>query len=86
VTPGTLETAFSTRVLQAAQLMPVTLYCSILLSFLPVISIAFLPDCGHMHYASAPRPVRRSLHQFLQCRDQFIDHFVIALSDIPYHA
>ena len=29
VTPGTLETAFSTRALQAAQLMPVTLYCSI---------------------------------------------------------
>ena len=29
LTPGTLETAFSTLVLQAAQLMPVTLYCSI---------------------------------------------------------
>ena len=29
VTPGTLDTAFSTRALQAAQLMPVTLYCSI---------------------------------------------------------
>src|SRR5699024_7121440 len=29
VTPGTLETAFSTLALQAAQLMPVTLYCSI---------------------------------------------------------
>src|SRR5699024_4692646 len=29
VTPGTLETAFSTRALHAAQLMPVTLYCSI---------------------------------------------------------
>lgn len=29
VTPGTLDTAFSTRVLQAAQLIPVTLYCSI---------------------------------------------------------
>ena len=29
VTPSTLETAFSTRALQAAQLMPVTLYCSI---------------------------------------------------------
>ena len=30
VTPGTLDTAFSTRVLHAAQLMPVTVYCSIL--------------------------------------------------------
>ena len=29
MTPGTLETAFSTRALHAAQLMPVTLYCSI---------------------------------------------------------
>ena len=28
-TPGTLLTAFSTRAEQAAQLMPVTLYCSI---------------------------------------------------------
>jgi hypothetical protein len=31
VTPGTLETAFSTRVLQAAQLIPVTVYCFIVL-------------------------------------------------------
>ena len=29
VTPGTLETAFSTLALQAAQLIPVTVYCSI---------------------------------------------------------
>src|SRR5699024_9081825 len=29
VTPGTLDTAFSTRALHAAQLIPVTLYCSI---------------------------------------------------------
>ena len=29
VTPGTFDTAFSTRDEQAAQLMPVTLYCSI---------------------------------------------------------
>ena len=29
VTPGTLATAFSTRALQAAQLIPVTVYCSI---------------------------------------------------------
>ena len=32
VTPGTLPTAFSTRALQAAQLIPVTLYCSIFAS------------------------------------------------------
>ena len=38
VTPGTLDTAFSTRELQAAQLIPVTLYCSIVL---PPISLAF---------------------------------------------
>ena len=30
VTPGTFRTAFSTRALHAAQLMPVTLYCFIL--------------------------------------------------------
>ena len=30
VTPGTLDTAFSTRAEQAAQLIPVTLYCSII--------------------------------------------------------
>ena len=30
VTPGTLDTAFSTLALQAAQLMPVTLYCFII--------------------------------------------------------
>ena len=30
VTPGTAFTAFSTRAEQAAQLMPVTLYCSII--------------------------------------------------------
>ena len=30
VTPGTFDTAFSTRAEQAAQLMPVTLYCSIM--------------------------------------------------------
>ena len=34
VTPGTCETAFSTRALQAAQLIPVTVYCFIsLVSF-----------------------------------------------------
>ena len=32
VTPGTLDTAFSTWALQAAQLIPVTVYCSIFLS------------------------------------------------------
>ncbi|EDR48569.1 hypothetical protein DORFOR_00115 [Dorea formicigenerans ATCC 27755] len=30
VTPGTFDTAFSTLELQAAQLIPVTVYCSII--------------------------------------------------------
>ena len=38
VTPGTLDTAFSTRALHAAQLMPVTLYCSI--NITPISSIS----------------------------------------------
>ena len=38
VTPGTFPTAFSTRALQAAQLMPVTLYCSIALSLQDMLS------------------------------------------------
>ena len=40
LTPGTFETAFSTLLLQAAQLMPVTLYCSINmpLSFVVLVS------------------------------------------------
>jgi len=37
LTPGTFETAFSTLALQAAQLIPVTVYCSIFItSVLPV--------------------------------------------------
>ena len=39
VTPGTFDTAFSTRVWQAAQLIPVTLYCSIVC--LPFCSSGF---------------------------------------------
>ena len=42
VTPGTLETAFSTLALQAAQLIPATIYCSIIVLFSPVISIFIL--------------------------------------------
>jgi hypothetical protein len=39
-TPGTLDTAFSTRALQAAQLIPVTKYCSILnFAFLRLLNI-----------------------------------------------
>ena len=34
VTPGTLLTAFSTLLLQAAQLIPVTVYCSIAIPLL----------------------------------------------------
>ena len=33
-TPGTFDTAFSTRAEQAAQLIPVTLYCSIFFQYL----------------------------------------------------
>ena len=43
VTPGTFETAFSTLLLQAAQLMPVTIYCSIVVLFPPVIIIFLIP-------------------------------------------
>ena len=38
VTPGTFETSFSTRALQAAQLIPVTEYCFIFYSSAPVLS------------------------------------------------
>ena len=38
VTPGTFDTAFSTLALQAAQLMPVMLYCSIASSRDPVFA------------------------------------------------
>ena len=41
VTPGTLDTAFSTLLLQAAQLIPVTLYCSI---SIPPTTYCSLPD------------------------------------------
>ena len=44
VTPGTAFTAFSTRAEQAAQLMPVTLYCSIV--FTPCDGSA-CPKKGH---------------------------------------
>ena len=39
VTPGTLDTAFSTLLLQAAQLIPVTLYCSISIPPYDLLSI-----------------------------------------------
>ena len=54
VTPGTPETAFSTRLLQAAQLMPVTIYCSILLSF-PPFSIPPATASSQLH-SSLPCP------------------------------
>ena len=53
VTPGTLDTAFSTRALQAAQLMPVTLYCFIVsrlligLSADKTVSCTGLPHSGY---------------------------------------
>ena len=45
VTPGTFFTAFSTRAEQAAQLMPVTLYCSIADSF----PLHKMPGRGSFH-------------------------------------
>ena len=43
VTPGTFETAFSTLLLQAAQLIPVTIYCSIVVcSLLSLLFFLFL--------------------------------------------
>ena len=48
VTPGTSDTAFSTRALHAAQLIPVTVYCFIFLTLPSISSIS-----------GAPSPVRR---------------------------
>ena len=44
ITPGTLETAFSTRVWQAAQLIPVIVYCSIFV----VPFYLHIPNTGYM--------------------------------------
>ena len=52
VTPGTCDTAFSTRALQAAQLMPVTLYCSILIP--PISSVS--EGQGQVRLWSLPSP------------------------------
>mgnify|MGYP000579867361 FL=1 len=56
VTPGTFFTAFSTRAEQAAQLMPVTLYCSIADSF-PSYR---MPGTGSFHEPG------QQLQQFVQ--------------------
>ena len=42
VTPVTFETAFSTRALQAAQLIPVTLYCFTVITHLRFLKIQLL--------------------------------------------
>ena len=41
VTPGTFDTAFSTRLLHAAQLMPVTVYCFMVSSYLLTVLIIY---------------------------------------------
>ena len=65
-TPGSFDTAFSTRVWQAAQLIPLTVYCFILPSFLCL---------------SYPVP-SASLHQLLQSSDQLVQLFRVALAHI----
>ena len=42
VTPGTALTAFSTRAWQAAQLIPVTVYCSMVCHLVFLIAYGFL--------------------------------------------
>ena len=65
VTPGTLFTAFSTRALQAAQLMPVTLYCSIINSSFEY-SVSIPTDCSAHSY------LRRQVH----IRNTLVSHFI----------
>ena len=65
-TPGSFDTAFSTRAWQAAQLIPLTVYCFILPSFLCL---------------SYPVP-SASLHQLLQSSDQLVQLFRVALAHI----
>ena len=76
VTPGTLETAFSTRALQAAQLMPFTLNCSILR--LPPFAV-FLSMVSRILY-----PII-SFHQLLQGRHELVDDLVMSLADVARH-
>ena len=56
VTPGTLFTAFSTRAEQAAQLIPVTLYCS----------IVFTPDKSSMFAAGSLHKPGQQPNQLVQ--------------------
>ena len=96
VTPGTLDTAFSTRLLHAAQLIPVTRYCSIfspscsIFRFLFFLPVSVLPSgsCSSFRFLLYfPDAVRQSLfHQFLQCCNQFIHGCIFSLSYIIRHA
>ena len=61
VTPGTFETAFSTLLLQAAQLIPVTIYCSIVVCFL--LSSYFLLFTASV--SAEPLPTHQPSHLFL---------------------
>ena len=61
VTPGTFVTAFSTLALQAAQLIPVTIYCSIVVCFL--LSSYFLLFIASV--SAEPLPAHQPSHLFL---------------------
>lgn len=61
VTPGTFETAFSTLALQAAQLIPVTIYCIIVVCFL--LSSYFLLFTASV--SAEPLPTHQPSHLFL---------------------
>ena len=75
-TPGTFETAFSTRALQAAQLIPVTLYLVI------CIRSFRYKDPQNMLQTI----LRLLFHQFLKNIDKFIDDLFLALADIARNA
>ena len=80
VTPGTLPTAFSTRAWQAAQLIPVTVYCSNCAFFLcgesasrRLLHLLLRMDCSSANRFCIGIPLRISLHQLLQQCDQLLD-------------
>jgi len=60
VTPGTFETAFSTLALQAAQLIPVTVYCSIYLL------LSYYSPLGYINMIfNCPLPRTMNLYLFI---------------------
>ena len=69
-TPGSLLTAFSTLALQAAQLIPVTVYCSILLP--PRILL----------YPFYKTPFKPLFHQLLQRCQQLLYRLFFSVFDV----